>query len=254
MNIKSYTKTLFEKLGYQLVPYDANSGFASYGFDEWTHPIISTAKPYTLTSYERLHSLCQAAEYVSANGIEGSFVECGVWKGGSALAAALAFKQLGTMTRDFYLYDTYEGMSEPTELDIDYRGLDAEQQLSVQTKDDPNSLWCAVGLDMVQNTMKLSEYPADNINYIVGKVEDTIPETIPDKISILRLDTDWYESTLHELEHLYPRLAPGGILILDDYGYWQGARKAVDEYLTKNKIQLLLNRIDATGRMAIKPA
>ena len=91
-----------------------------------------------------------------------------------------------------------------------------------------------------------------NIIYIKGKVEETIPEIIPGKISLLRLDTDWYESTLHNLNHLFPLLSKGGILILDDYGHWQGARKAVDEYLEKNNVKILLNRIDYTGRIAVK--
>ncbi len=87
---------------------------------------------------------------------------------------------------------------------------------------------------------------------IKGKVEETIPHDIPEKISILRLDTDWYESTYHELVHLYPRLVKGGVLIIDDYGHWQGARKAVDQYFQENNIPVLLNWIDYTGRVAVK--
>ena len=83
-------------------------------------------------------------------------------------------------------------------------------------------------------------------------MEDTIPKNSPEKISILRLDTDWYESTKHELEYLFPRLSSGGILIIDDYGHFKGAKKAVDEYFTKNKIQYFLNRIDYTGRLIVK--
>jgi hypothetical protein len=101
--------------------------------------------------------------------------------------------------------------------------------------------------------MAMTNYPQDKLNYVVGKVEDTIPETLPRKIALLRLDTDWYESTLHELNHLYPLLTEGGVLIIDDYGHWQGAKKAVDEYIEKNKLKILLNRIDYTGRIAIKP-
>ena len=73
---------------------------------------------------------------------------------------------------------------------------------------------------------------------------------MPERIALLRIDTDWYESTRHELVHLYPRLSPGGVLIIDDYGHWQGARKAVDEYFQAG---LFLNHIDYTGRLAIKP-
>ncbi len=95
-------------------------------------------------------------------------------------------------------------------------------------------------------------YPAGNVALIKGKVEDTIPAAAPAKIALLRLDTDWFESTDHELKHLYPRLSRGGILIVDDYGYWQGARKAVDQYIAENQLQLLLTRVDDSARMCIR--
>src|SRR5690606_23062787 len=101
-------------------------------------------------------------------------------------------------------------------------------------------------------TMSLSAYPAGNIRYVAGKVEDTIPAVIPDKIAILRLDTDWYSSTKHELVHLFPKLSNGGILIIDDYGHWEGARKAVDEYFEETGTRIYLSRIDETGRVAVK--
>jgi hypothetical protein len=88
--------------------------------------------------------------------------------------------------------------------------------------------------------------------FIKGKVEETIPGTLPKEISLLRLDTDWYESTLHNLVHLYPLLRKGGILILDDYGHWQGARKATDEYFARENIIPFLSRIDYTGRLYVK--
>lgn len=101
--------------------------------------------------------------------------------------------------------------------------------------------------------MKQTGYSFNNIVFIKGKVEDTlIKEAQPEKISLLRLDTDWYESTKAELEHLFPKLEKEGVLVIDDYGHWQGARKAVDEYFSKNKINILLNRVDYTCRMGIK--
>ena len=100
--------------------------------------------------------------------------------------------------------------------------------------------------------MATTGYPGP-IHYVQGKVEDTVPGAGPEQIALLRLDTDWYESTLHELVHFFPRLVPGGVLIIDDYGWWKGARKAVDEYFEANRVQILLNRMDVTGaRIAIK--
>jgi hypothetical protein len=95
-------------------------------------------------------------------------------------------------------------------------------------------------------------YDREKISFVKGKVEETIPDNAPQSISLLRLDTDWYESTRHELIHLYPRLSHGGVIIIDDYGHWLGARKAVDEYIEQNNLCLLLNRLDYTGRIGVK--
>ncbi|MFX1257024.1 MAG: TylF/MycF/NovP-related O-methyltransferase [Promethearchaeota archaeon] len=100
--------------------------------------------------------------------------------------------------------------------------------------------------------MALTGYPKESVVYIKGKVENTIPNMIPEKISLLRLDTDWYNSTYHELKHLYPILSQKGIIIIDDYGHWKGARKATDNYFKENNVQILLNRIDYKGRLGIK--
>jgi O-methyltransferase len=96
-------------------------------------------------------------------------------------------------------------------------------------------------------------YPREKIHYVCGRVESTIPACIPDQIALLRLDTDWYESNFHELVHLYPKLAPGAPVIIDDYGYWQGARKAVDEFLSTINDKILLHRIDNNGRAFVRP-
>jgi hypothetical protein len=101
--------------------------------------------------------------------------------------------------------------------------------------------------------MDSTGYPQNRVRFIKGRVEETVPGEAPEQIALLRLDTDWYESTQHELEYLFPRLAPGGVLILDDYGHWAGARKAVDDYIALHKLPLLLCRIDMSGRIAIKP-
>jgi hypothetical protein len=205
--------------------------------------------PYTMTSPERLYALHKAVIYTIEKKLSGSFVECGVWRGGSSMMIALTLKQLGITDRDLYLYDTFEGMSEPTEDDKDISGATAEKLLAQNDKS--AGVWAIAGLDDVQQNMTATGYPASRIHYVKGKVEDTIPGTIPDAIALLRLDTDWYESTKHELEELYPLLAVQGPLIIDDFGHWQGAKKAVVEFF--NDKQVLLNRIDYTGRLILKP-
>ena len=161
-------------------------------------------------------------------------------------------KSMGQTKTQLYLYDTYEGMSEPTLMDKSIDGRSADEQLAAANKDEATSVWCYSTLEEVEQNVLSTGYPAANLHFVKGKVEDTIPQTMPDKIALLRLDTDWYESTKHELIHLFPRLVVGGILIIDDYGHWEGCRKAVDEYFAEHKTQIFLSRIDYTGRIAVK--
>jgi predicted O-methyltransferase YrrM len=210
-----------------------------------TLEVYQRVKRFTMTTPERVAALCDAVRYVDANGIAGAFVECGVYRGGSAMAAALTC----TTSREFFLYDTFEGMSAPTADDARASdGRPASALLDGAAKSD--LIWCYSGEGEVSANMRSTGYPEHLVHLVKGKVEDTIPGAAPHAIAVLRLDTDWYESTRHELEHLYPRLTPGGVLIIDDYGYWAGARKAVDEYFAGS---LFLSRIDGTGRLAVKP-
>lgn len=213
--------------------------------------IYSKCKPYTMTSIERMFSLYKAVSHVTQHNVEGDFVECGVWKGGSSMLAAYTFLS-NNSARNMYLYDTYEGMSDPKEEDKDMYGNKADELLNTSDKNDDNSIWCYSGLNEVKQNLYSTEFPKEKLNFIQGKVEETIPAIVPDKIAILRLDTDWFESTYHELVHLYPKLSKNGILIIDDYGYWQGARKAVDQYFGENNIFPLMHRIDNTGRIIQK--
>jgi len=222
-------------------------------FDASALAIIRAVRAHTMTSPERLFSLIQAARYVSAAGIPGSIVECGVWRGGSMMAAALALLEGSDSQRDLYLFDTFEGMSAPTAADVSIDGKTASTLLEAPRSTAVDSAWCYATLPDVQAGLSSTGYPAERMHFVRGRVEDTLPGAAPASIALLRLDTDWYESTRHELEHLYPRLIPGGVLIIDDYGHWDGCRKAVDEYFSSRHIQLLLNRVDYTGRIAIKP-
>lgn len=213
--------------------------------------IFHRVKRFTMTSPERIISLCDAVRYVVSGGIEGAVVECEVWRGGSSMAAALMLTDLGDTERDLYLFDTFEGMSAPTEHDRRARDAAGASELLAATGKDAK-VWAYSPLEDVRANLGSTGYPAGRTHFVQGKVEDTIPGAAPDKIALLRLDTDWYKSTRHELEHLFARLAPGGVLIIDDYGAWEGARRAVDEFLAANKVSILLHRIDETGRMGVK--
>jgi hypothetical protein len=206
--------------------------------------------PFTSTSKERIFALRRSVEYIVEHDVPGDVVECGVWKGGSMMAVARTLVELGAR-RKLYLFDTFEGMSEPTDLDRDWRGDAAADHLA-SGKKDTHWVWAYSPLEEVKRNVSDTGYDPSQIVFVKGKVEDTIPGNAPEQIALLRLDTDWYESTYHELLHLYPRLSVGGVLLIDDYGHWEGARKAVDQYVAEKQLKLLLNRIDYTGRVGVK--
>jgi hypothetical protein len=214
--------------------------------------VMRQVQPYTLTSPERIFAVIEATRYITRRRIPGAIVECGVWRGGSMMAAARTLQLLGDTDRELYLFDTFEGMSAPTDHDVDFVGQRADNLLAT-TERKEDGIWVCVSLEDVQQAVGTVGYPASRIHYVRGKVEDTIPANAPDQIALLRLDTDWYESTRHELEHLYPRLASGGVIIIDDYGHWKGSRQATDEFIAATPDFGLLTRIDYTGRLAIKP-
>lgn len=248
--MKKLAYKVLKKFGYKLVKTNEVRQFPDMEKDFFE--LAKKCFPYTMTSTERLYSLHKSVEYVVKNNIEGDFVECGVWKGGSAMMIALTLLKNKNTDRKIYLYDTYEGMSEPTEHDVTYSNSSADEKYNKTLNKESGSDWCRSEIDEVKQNLYSTGYPKENLIFVKGKVEDTIPKTLPEKISLLRLDTDWYESTLHELKNLYPILTKKGVLIIDDYGYWQGCRKAVDEYFEEQKINILLNRIDLTGRVALK--
>ena len=207
---------------------------------------------FTMTGIELVFALCKAVEYIVAHQIPGDIVECGVWRGGSMMAVARTL-QAQRAVRRLHLFDTFEGMPPPAEIDKDLRGEPASVQLQNADKH-TSMLWAISPLDEVKRNLASTGYDPGQMTFIQGRVEETIPAQAPQQISLLRLDTDWYASTYHELVHLYPRLSPGGVLIIDDYGHWQGARRAVDQYLAENRVKILLNRIDYSGRIAAKSA
>jgi O-methyltransferase len=219
--------------------------------------IIARALPYSMTGEARMLALVDAVRYCVRRGVQGAFAECGVWRGGSVLAMILTLQSLGVADRRLYLYDTFEGMTAPTEHDISPIDAPALETWTEARGNDERPWDTLFSPEFFQEAevRKLllgTGYPEDLLTFVRGPVEETLPRERPDELALLRLDTDWYESTKHELEHLYPRLAPGGVLIIDDYGHWQGARKATDEYLASIEAHLLLHRIDYTARIAIK--
>ena len=223
-------------------------------FTDIENLIYNEVKPFTMTSKERVVSLIRSVEYIIQNNIEGDFVECGVWKGGSSMAIIKTLQHLGEKSRNIYLYDTYEGMPEADDkVDLSYNDVLANSLLkNEEDNKDKSVVWAYSTLEEVKTNINSLGYDKNNIHFIKGKVEETLIGNKHNCISLLRLDTDWYSSTKIEMEELFPKLSTCGILIVDDYGHWKGAKKAIDEYIEKNKIKLFLSRIDYTGRLAVK--
>jgi hypothetical protein len=254
---RAFVKRLLRRYGYDLVRLSGPSTPRPdlefpVDFDDETIATVRSVQGYTMTSPERIHALCHALRYIVASGIQGDVVECGVWKGGSMMAAARTLLRLGDTGRHLYLFDTFAGMPKPTADDIDFAGvsaLDEWERFHLSSVNAP----ARADLQTVRQALGSVGYPEPNIHFVKGMVEDTLAEHAPASIALLRVDTDYYESTLHELRHLYPRLARGGILIVDDYGHFRGARKAVDEYFAPHEGKVLLHRIDYSGRLVVKP-
>ncbi|MDB5189510.1 MAG: putative methyltransferase [Parcubacteria group bacterium] len=243
--MKELIRKALQKRGYEIRSLKAPD------IEEKFLAIRAKSAPYTMTSRERQYALYQAVEYIESANIPGDIVECGVWKGGSTMLAALTLLSHASTDRSLYLYDTFAGMSAPTDKDVNLHDHAAQSKWEALSHDGVND-WDYASLAEVKEHLASTGYPADKVVFVEGKVEETIPNVLSESIALLRLDTDWYESTKHELQHLFPLLVPGGVLIIDDYGHWKGARQAVDEYLKEKKVRILLQRVDYTGRMGVK--
>lgn len=219
-------------------------------YDEGAKGIIRIVRPRTMTAHEKLYALIEATRHVVDHGIGGAIVECGVWRGGSMQAVALTLLERGVTDRDLHLYDTFEGMPEATERDRRHDGRLATDLMATAPR--TSDLWAVAELEDVRAGMAETGYPSERVHFHRGRVEETIPAQAPQEIALLRLDTDWYASTRHELEHLYHRVPSGGVVLFDDYAHWEGSREAVDQFLAQTDERLLLVPM-ATGRIAVKP-
>jgi O-methyltransferase len=214
------------------------------GCDAEAVETMRAVRPHTLLGPDKLFSLIQAVRHVVRHDVPGDLVECGVFRGGAVMAAALTLRQLGVHDRRLWLYDTFSGMPRPTEKDVAAAGgPDPRAEFERLETGADSADWVRASLDEVRRNIARVPYPQGLFEFVEGKVEDTLPGRLPERVCLLRLDTDWYESTRAEMEHLVPRLSRGGVLIVDDYYNWPGNRQAVDEYLEREKIPLFLVKV-----------
>lgn len=208
--------------------------------DQATRDTVAAVRRYTRTTPAQVVALCEAVRYIATSGVRGDIVACGVWRGGSVMAAARTLLECDDRSRTLWLYDTFSGMAEPG---VAERGARP----------------AAVSLQAVQRTVAKAGYPDSRIEYVVGSAIDTIPGAMPARVALLRIGSDRYETARHELAHLGPRMSPGAVLVVDDYGQSRGARRAVDEFIERTRTPLLMHRVDHAARigvlaMATRPA
>ena len=249
LSLVRFLKQSLRAAGIEVLPAKSVAT-ARRDFDAFELDLVAQVRPFSMTSVDRLVVLSRAVDHLARRNIRGAIVECGVWKGGSMMAVARTLMHVGVLDRELYLFDTFEGMAPPTSIDLSVLGQSASE--IYEQKRCSNSHWAKAGLEEVRANLLKTGYPSNLVRFVVGKVEDTLPARAPGEIALLRLDTDWYESTKHELETLWPRVVSGGIVIFDDYGHWQGHRRAVDEYFESIGTFPFLNRIDYAGRLVVK--
>jgi O-methyltransferase len=245
MNLKyEINRVLTQITGYQFSrPYAFSSDSR---LSESEKEIYSKVANRTMTNANSIANLVAATKYVNSANLPGAFVECGVWRGGSAMAFCLSCLEQGVKNRELFLFDTYEGFSQVD--DVDFEISNGKKAFDLLKSD--RNYFCNANLEDVKVGINETEYPSDRIHYLVGDVVNTNLAMLPKEIAILRLDTDYYESTKWELENLFPLLVPGGVLIIDDYDHWNGCRQACDEYfLDKNSVFLIQMQY---GRIMIK--
>ena len=213
--------------------------------------LIEFAKLNGMSSNIRFVELINSVDYILKNKIKGDFVECGVWRGANLVVMQKLLERNRISNIKVYGFDTFEGMSEPTEYDYDYMGNSAKDAMK-KPKKEGRGIWAYSTYERARNYCDNSVDQPENIIFVKGKVEETLikQENLPNSISLLRLDTDFYESTKIELEVLFPLLTKGGVLIIDDYGHFRGSQKAVDEYFKNQNIWL--KYVDYSCRLYVK--
>ena len=250
--IKNFIKDIIKK---SLSFFDYNLINENQKIIELTHnekELIDLVKSYSMTPQIRIYNLIKALKHINHKKILGDYVECGVWKGGNIILFKKIIELTNDSNRKIFAYDTFEGMTEPDKNDFDIsKNLNAKILMN-KDKEKKTNIWGVCSLEDVKNNIQSNVKNIDNIRFIKGPVEKTldIQDNLPEKISLLRLDTDWYSSTRKELEILYKKVSPGGIIIIDDYGHWGGSKKAVDEFFLNKYVWM--HYVDYACRLIIK--
>ncbi len=274
MSLKKAIKKTLARIGVNIVRVPRLTGNLShrlnrhlhmgYVYEDEAFEAIQVVSSNTMLTYEPLVTLFEQVIYCEKNNIAGDFVECGVWKGGATGIMALGNLKYGSARRHLHLFDAFQEICQPDE-EHDDKAIVSEVKKLAKTKKFATTLQPLTGIydqfggpgTLTENKKLLEQvigYSSDYLHYHVGWFQDTVPvdSKAIDKIAILRLDGDWYQSTKVCLDNLYDRVVKGGVVIIDDYGYSSGCKKAVDEFLAGRKVYPVLNYISDTCRYFLK--
>ena len=252
---KKSINTGLNRFGFQLERFTPKGEvFAAVEASKIDEEIYKKVQPYTMSNPEPIYSLITATRYIVENHIDGDFVECGTWAGGCSMAIALTLLELGDTERKIWIYDTFAGMTESSELDFTLVGkvMSALPYWNNKNGSNSGSDWANISLERVKANLGSTNYPMEKFQFIEGNVLETLNYRLPKNVALLRLDTDWYDSTLKEMSTLYPKLSLGGVCIIDDYGAWAGSKQAVDEFLSQHLPRPLMHITDWTTRTWVK--
>ncbi len=244
--------------GRRLLPPPKPATDPLFGIEPEARAVIDAASGWTMAVPLQKWATWSATRYVVENGIEGAFVEFGVWRGGMCQIIVRTLLAMGVDDRDIYLFDTFAGMTRPTAEDREVgTERDAAEMIAAgigyRTGGVDFTIECIADESDVRSGLEATGYPMDRFHLVKGDVAHTIPAALPDRIAFARLDTDWYESTRLELAHSWPRLSSLGVLAVDDYDAWTGSRRATDEWRDSLDFKPLPMRPGA-GRLYIKAA
>ena len=273
--MKKTLKKILAKFGYNIIKVPGGYGNVlknrlssylnkGYFYEGEAFEAMQVVSSNTMLTYEPLITLFEQVVYCEKNNIEGDFVECGTWKGGATGMMALANLKYGKQRRQLHLFDAFQEICQPDEEHDDKQLVKEVKSLS-KVKNFGEKLQPLTGVydqfggaGTLEENKKLLEstiqYPSDCLHYHVGWFQDTLPADAQeiDKIAILRLDGDWHASTKVCLDHLYDKVVKNGIIIIDDYGYNTGCKKAVDDFLAERKAFPIINYVSGSCRYFFK--
>lgn len=257
MGVIGFAKKLLAKRGIELKYKDQ----PLYDDEAMIQQATSLIEGYTMLPHTRLVSLADQISYCNTTGVEGAFVECGVWKGGAVALMAYVSKLTGGQNRSFHLFDAFQDICAPNPEIDGPTALKQTGKFAVYKEGEPQPMtgfYDQFGghgtIDACREVIGKTGFPEHHIHFHKGWFQDTVfdaAKTIG-PIALLRLDGDWYESTKVCLEAFYDKVTPGGFVIFDDYLAYDSCKKAVDEFFDKRGVKPFLIRYDAVCYYIIK--